>query len=245
MNQGADSLQAPLPRHVAIIMDGNGRWASQRGLPRSTGHVVGVEAVRRLIAACVERGIVCLTLFAFSSENWVRPAEEVTALMRLFLLALSREIRRLHRHGIRLRLIGERSRFAPELQHQIAAAESLTAGNRRMTLCIAANYGGRWDIVQAVQRWQAGQPEGQVPGPQDIAAGLSTAELPPLDLLIRTGGEKRLSNFLLWQAAEAQLYFSDVWWPDFDAKELDQALAFYCERQSRVCTAPQQRPVLL
>jgi len=206
-------------------MDGNGRWARRRGLPRSAGHVAGVEAVRKSIVACAERGVQCLTLFAFSTENWGRPAEEVTTLMQLFRMVLQRELARLHRRGIRLRVIGERSRFPAELQARLQKAEQLTAANTGMTMCIAANYGGRWDITQAIQRATAAQPPGQAPSQQDIAACLSTADLPPLDLLIRTGGEKRLSNFLLWQVADARLHFSDAWWPDFDATALDEALA--------------------
>jgi undecaprenyl diphosphate synthase len=210
---------------VAIIMDGNGRWAQKRGLPRSAGHVAGVNAVRRIVKASAERGLECLTLFAFSTENWARPADEVSILMRLFMMVLGREVNKLHRQGVRLRLIGDCSRFTPDLQKRIREAEDLTAANTGMTLCVAANYGARWDITQAVQRVMAANPGAQNFSQQDIEAGLSTADLPPLDLLIRTGGEKRLSNFLLWQAADARLFFTDIWWPDFNAQVLEQAMA--------------------
>ena len=216
-----------LPRHVAIIMDGNGRWAQKRGLPRSAGHVAGVRAVRRVVKSCVDRGIECLTLFAFSSENWSRPSDEVTALMRLFMVVLDREVAKLHRNGIRLCIIGDTARFSPELQERISRAENLTAANTRMTLCVAANYGARWDITRSVQRLLSINPCIENFTPEQIAEGLSTAEFPELDLLIRTGGEQRVSNFLLWQAAHAQLYFTEVWWPDFDDRAMAGALSVF------------------
>ncbi|GAB6068567.1 polyprenyl diphosphate synthase [Methylothermus subterraneus] len=228
---------APLPRHVAIIMDGNGRWARRRKLPRTAGHQAGVAAVRRTVEHCAKRGIEVLTLFAFSSENWRRPPEEVAVLMRLFQLTLERETAKLHENGIRIRVIGDRCAFPPELQHRILEAERLTFANRRMTLVIAANYGGRWDIVQAARALARRVEQGELKS-QDIdetlfAAHLAGAELPEPDLFIRTGGEVRISNFLLWQLAYTELYFSEVLWPDFDAAELDRALAEYARRERR------------
>ncbi|BCX80944.1 undecaprenyl diphosphate synthase [Methylomarinovum caldicuralii] len=229
--------ESTLPRHVAIIMDGNGRWARRRHLPRTAGHQAGVTAVRKTVEHCARRGIEVLTLFAFSSENWRRPAEEVSVLMRLFEMALARESRKLGENGIRLRVIGDRSAFSPALQAKIAEAEALTAGNDRMTLLIAANYGGRWDIAQAVRRLAREVAEGRL-SPDDIdenrlAAHLSFADLPEPDLFIRTGGELRISNFLLWQLAYTELYFTGVLWPDFDEAELDKALAEYARRERR------------
>ena len=229
--------ESPLPRHVAIIMDGNGRWARRRHLPRTAGHQAGVTAVRKTVEHCAKCGIGVLTLFAFSSENWRRPAEEVSVLMRLFEMTLSRETSRLHENGIRLRVIGDRSAFSANLQARIAEAEALTADNDRMTLLIAANYGGRWDITQAARRLARQVAEGRL-DPDEIdesklAAYLSFADLPEPDLFIRTGGELRISNFLLWQLAYTELYFTDVLWPDFDEAELDKALAEYARRERR------------
>ncbi len=231
------SAHSPVPRHVAIIMDGNGRWARRRRLPRTAGHQAGVTAVRKTVEHCARKGIEVLTLFAFSSENWRRPPEEVSVLMRLFEMTLSRETRRLDEHGIRLRVIGDRSAFSKNLQQRIAEAEAQTAGNDRMTLLIAANYGGRWDITQAAQQL-ARQVATGVLKPEEIdeaalAAHLSFAGLPEPDLFIRTGGELRISNFLLWQLAYTELYFTDVLWPDFDEAELDKALAEYSRRERR------------
>ncbi len=233
----SESAPSPVPRHVAIIMDGNGRWARRRRLPRTAGHQAGVTAVRKTVEHCARKGIEVLTLFAFSSENWRRPPEEVSVLMRLFEMTLSREARRLDEHGIRLRVIGDRSAFSKNLQQRIAEAEARTAGNDRMTLLIAANYGGRWDITQAA-RQLARQVEAGVLKPEEIdeaalAARLSFAGLPEPDLFIRTGGELRISNFLLWQLAYTELYFTDVLWPDFDEAELDKALAAYSRRERR------------
>jgi undecaprenyl diphosphate synthase len=226
-----------LPRHVAIIMDGNGRWAVSRGSPRVAGHHRGVEAVRRTLGACGERGIGYLTLFAFSSENWRRPAEEVSTLMRLFMLALQREIDRLVELGVRLRVVGEIGAFNAELQRLIQESEQRTAHNDRLNLTICANYGGRWDVAQAAERAAREQ---LASGRTDIRIDedairrrLALEFAPDPDLLIRTGGERRVSNFLLWQLAYSELYFSEVLWPDFDAAELDAALLWYAGRQRR------------
>jgi len=226
------------PRHVAIIMDGNGRWAVSRGKPRVAGHSRGVDAVRATLSACGERGIEYLTLFAFSSENWRRPADEVSTLMRLFMVALEREIDRLVELGVRMRVVGDISAFAPELRKRIVEAERRTAHGTRLNLTICANYGGRWDIAQAAQRAARAQAaaapaaEARI-DEQAIERNLALAFAPPPDLLIRTGGEQRISNFLLWQVAYAELYFTDLLWPDFDAAALDAALAWYAGRQRR------------
>ena len=224
-----------VPCHVAIIMDGNGRWAKQRHLPRFTGHKRGVEAVRAIVKACTERGVGYLTLFAFSSENWRRPPDEVALLMQLFIGALENEVQKLHRNGIRLRLIGDQSRFGPKIQALIAEGEQLTAGNPGLTLTIAANYGGRWDVLQACSRFLKDNPSrgaGEILE-SDLASYLSMSFAPEPDLFIRTGGEKRVSNFLLWQLAYTELHFTDTLWPDFDAAALDAAFASYRQRERR------------
>jgi undecaprenyl diphosphate synthase len=231
-----EQIPAPrlVPRHIAVIMDGNGRWAKRRFLPRVAGHRRGVENVRGAIRHCVERGVEYLTLFAFSSENWRRPADEVSFLMQLFMHSLEQEVAKLHENGIRFRLIGDIGRFEPRLQELIREAERLTAANTRLTLTVAANYGGRWDIMQAVQRMLAAHP-GLAAGftEADLTPHLSLGDAPEPDLFIRTGGEQRVSNFLLWQLAYAELHFTDTLWPDFDAAELDRALAWYATRQRR------------
>lgn len=228
---------ATRPRHLAIIMDGNGRWALRRHKPRAVGHRAGARAVNLCIDGCMEHGIAALTLFAFSSENWRRPAEEIGTLMQLFLRALEREVEELHRRDVRLRFIGERSAFAPELRSGMLAAERLTAGNGRLHLNIAAGYGGRWDLVQATRRLAEAAAIGRLdPAEIDearLSAELALAELPEPDLLIRTGGEQRVSNFLLWQLAYTELWFTPVLWPDFDRALLDQALAWYAGRERR------------
>ena len=221
-----------VPRHVAIIMDGNGRWAKKRLLPRIAGHRKGVETVRLVVEACAARGVEFLTLFAFSSENWRRPADEVQLLMELFIQALEREVRRLNKNGIRLRVVGDIARFNAKLQDLIARAEEATAGNERLTLTIAANYGGRWDILQAVNRMIAQSP-GRDYGEMDLAPHLAMAYAPEPDLFIRTGGEKRISNFLLWQLAYTELYFTSTLWPDFDAHTLDLAIESFRQRERR------------
>ena len=228
------SPAARVPRHIAIIMDGNGRWAQQRHRPRLIGHRAGARAVKSCVEFCLDHGVQALTLFAFSSENWNRPAEEVGGLMKLFLGALEREVDELHRLGARLRFIGERARFAPEILARMQAAETLTAGNAKLTLCIAANYGGRWDIANAVSELMRSQPERRDGFSEDeIADALSMSFAPEPDLFIRTGGEKRISNFLLWQLAYTEFYFTDALWPDFDADALDQAIESYRSRERR------------
>ena len=225
-----------VPQHIAIIMDGNGRWAKKRSLPRVAGHKVGMERARDITEAAGKRGVRSLTLFAFSSENWQRPLEEVSYLMDLFVTGLEREAKSLHKNGVRLRVIGDRSRFAEKLQQRMAEAEAMTAGNTALTLNIAANYGGQWDIINAANLALAAKRAAGDSSPlQDVelARHLTLADQPPLDLLIRTGGEVRISNFLLWQAAYTELYFSAALWPDFDAAELDLAIADYAQRQRR------------
>lgn len=225
------------PRHVAIIMDGNNRWARKRDLPGTEGHRAGEVAVRRLVEHAVRSRIEVLTLFAFSSENWRRPEQEVAALMSLFLEALTRKVGELHENGIRLRFIGDLAGFNPQLQQGMADAVALTAGNSRMTLVIAVNYGGQWDMAHAARVMAeavlAGDLDVNDITPAEMGRHVQMPDLPPVDLMIRTGGEMRISNFLLWQAAYAEFYFTDVLWPDFDAAELDRALAVYAGRQRR------------
>ena len=226
-----------MPLHVAIIMDGNGRWAKQRFLPRVAGHRKGVEAVRGAVRASIERGIKYLTLFAFSSENWRRPADEVSILMELFLRALEQEVAKLHENGIRFRVVGDLAPFDARIRDLIAAGEALTAGNTRLTLSIAANYGGRWDIAQAARAYFGAHPEALGKGaevvPEALEPYLAMNYAPEPDLFIRTGGEQRISNFLLWQLAYAELYFTERLWPDFDAASLDEAIASYRSRERR------------
>ena len=228
---------AGIPRHVAIIMDGNGRWAARRRRPRMIGHRAGARAVNLCIDFCLERGVAALTLFAFSSENWGRPADEVGALMKLFLNALDREVAELHRRGVRVRFIGERGRFDAGIVARMDAAEALTAGNRRLTLAIAASYGGRQDIAAAARALAVDVAEGRL-RPDDIdeaAIGrhVALSDLPPPDLFIRTGGDVRISNFLLWQLAYTELWFTEVLWPDLDRATLQQALDDFASRERR------------
>ena len=234
---GEDSNQGSLPRHIAIIMDGNGRWARARLLPRYVGHREGVKSVRRAVEACLDKNIKALTLFAFSSENWRRPSEEVSLIMDLFVNALKKEVVALNRNGVRLRFIGDRTAFSDKLCALIATAEEDTRGNSELDLVIAANYGGQWDITRAVQtlagRLAAGELQQQDITPEVLAAEICLADLPPPDLFIRTGGEQRISNFLLWQLAYTELYFTDVLWPAFDEQQLDEALLWYANRQRR------------
>ncbi|HEU4620639.1 MAG TPA: polyprenyl diphosphate synthase [Burkholderiaceae bacterium] len=226
-----------VPAHIAIVMDGNGRWATRRLLPRTAGHHKGVEAVRRVVEACARQGVKYLTLFAFSSENWRRPAEEVGLLMSLFLTALEREVARLDANGIRLRVVGDLAPFSSKLQDAIAAAQAKTASNNRLTLTIAANYGGRWDILQATRALLRQRPElalnPEALDERSLASYLSMAYAPEPDLFIRTGGEQRISNFLLWQLAYTELYFTDEFWPDFDEKSLEKAFVWYRQRERR------------
>jgi len=221
-----------VPRHVAIIMDGNGRWAQRRRLPRIAGHRRGAEAVRATVRACAERGIQYLTLFAFSSENWRRPAEEVALLMKLFKSALQNEVDKLHANGVRLRVVGDTSRFDPKLRKLIERGEELTARNTSLTLTIAANYGGRWDMLQAMNRLIKDNPSAEIEESL-LARYLAMSYAPEPDLFIRTGGEQRISNFLLWQLAYTELYFTDSLWPDFDGAALDRAIASYRSRERR------------
>lgn len=221
-----------VPRHVAIIMDGNGRWAKKRFLPRVAGHRRGVETVREVVKACMARGVEYLTLFAFSSENWRRPPDEVSFLMQLFLKALEQEVEKLHGNGIRFRVVGDLSAFDPAILEHIRRGEALTAANDRLTLTVAANYGGRWDILQAANRCRLEDPDAEVTEPR-LARHLSMAYAPEPDLFIRTGGEERVSNFLLWQLAYTELHFTPVLWPEFGAQALDEAFASYRSRERR------------
>ena len=229
------SLSAALPQHIAVIMDGNRRWASQRGLSKAIGHASGAKRVRSLVEACSARGVRWLTLFAFSTENWKRPADEVTSLMGLFLLYLQKEASDMHKLGVRLKVIGDRSAFDARLQALMANVEAMTADNSTITLTIAANYGGRWDMLQAAQAWQAHNPNQPISAlTQDaLEAHLSLAHAPNPELLIRTGGESRISNFMLWQSAYTELYFTDALWPDFNTEALDTALDWYAQRDRR------------
>ena len=224
-----------VPRHVAIIMDGNGRWATSRLLPRVAGHAKGVEAVRNTVEACARRGVEFLTLFAFSSENWRRPPDEVSLLMRLFMTALQRELAGLTENGIRLRVVGDLSAFEPRIRELVEVATARPVPAARMTLTVAANYGGRWDLLQAMRAWQAANP-GAAPEAlteDALAPYLSTAFAPEPDLLIRTGGEARISNFMLWQLAYTELYFTEVLWPAFSEAELELAINSYAQRDRR------------
>jgi len=222
-----------VPAHIAIIMDGNGRWARRRFLPRIAGHRRGVEAVRSVIRTCMERGVTHLTLFAFSSENWRRPLEEVSFLLQLFRRALRNEVHRLHENGIRFRVVGDLSRFDPALIEMVRNAEALTADNEKFVLTVAANYGGRWDILQAMGRLVTRHPGRNDFTEAELDAELAMHYAPEPDLFIRTGGEQRISNFLLWQLAYTELYFTDTLWPDFGEAALDAAIDSYRSRERR------------
>lgn len=224
------SAAGAVPRHVAIVMDGNGRWATRRFLPRLAGHKKGLDALRRCVRLCMERGVAVLTVFAFSSENWGRPQDEVSGLMALMATALTREVPELAREGVRLHFVGERESLPVKVQTGLAQAEVATAANDRLVLNICFNYGGRWDMAQAAARVAAA---GQALTEENINAAMALAHVPDPDLIIRTGGELRLSNFLLWQAAYAELLFSDRLWPDFDAADLDAAIAEFARRERR------------
>ncbi|MEQ1558356.1 MAG: isoprenyl transferase [Methyloglobulus sp.] len=225
------------PKHIAIIMDGNGRWAQKRLLPRALGHQAGVKAVRKIVEHCVKNGIEVLTLFAFSSENWRRPKEEVSLLMALFIKTLQKEIDTLDKNGVRMRFIGDRTAFPELLRETMVAGEAQTKNNTALTLVIAANYGGHWDMCQAfqsvIEKMAAGELNKQAITPQLIDEHLSTAGLPEPDLFIRTGGEQRVSNFLLWQLAYTELYFTTTLWPDFDQISLNDAINSFKSRQRR------------
>ena len=226
-------LHGDLPRHVAIILDGNGRWAAGRRLPRIAGHRRGAEAVRETVRACAERGIEFLTLFAFSSENWRRPPKEVALLLQLFQSGLANEVDKLHRNAVRLRIIGDTRRFDPTIRRLIDEGERLTAANTGLTLTIAANYGGRWDILQALNAFLRSNDAKKEIREEDLIPYLAMSYAPEPDLFIRTGGEQRISNFLLWQLAYCELYFTETLWPDFGAAALDEAIASYRSRERR------------
>lgn len=224
-----------LPQHVAIIMDGNGRWAKQRKLPRTAGHARGVQSVRRVVEACGKRGVKYLTLFAFSSENWRRPKNEVSILMQLFVRALEKEVDKLIEQGVCLKVVGDLTAFDAKLRNLIEKAQQKTAAQDKLILTIAANYGGRWDIIQATQTMLLNNPptDPKLVSERDISQYLAMAYAPEPDLFIRTGGEQRISNFLIWQLAYTELYFTDCFWPDFGADEIDQAFAWYSCRERR------------
>lgn len=230
-----DSSQtnAALPRHVAIVMDGNGRWASKRFMPRGIGHKAGVDALVNVVKACADRGIPYLTVFAFSSENWKRPEEEVSGLMSLLIVALSKHLIKLEADGVRIRVVGDSEGVSDKVREALANAEAATAHNDRLTLTVAFNYGGRWDMVQAARRAVADGLTGADLSESSLSQYMAMAYAPDPDLFIRTGGEVRLSNFLLWQSAYSELFFTDCLWPDFDAKELDRALDEYARRERR------------
>ena len=242
MNSSTQTIPAytRVPRHVAVIMDGNGRWAKKRFLPRVMGHKKGLDALEDLCRTCAEAGIPYLTVFAFSTENWRRPADEVSFLMGLFLAALQKKVAKMHKNGLRLKVIGDRSRFPAEIQAGIRDAEALTAANTGLTLTIAADYGGRWDILQAANALiKEGKSE---ISESDLAAKLMLAEAPKPDLFIRTGGETRISNFMLWQMAYAEFYFTDTLWPDFDSREMHRALESFQQRERRYGRTSEQLP---
>ena len=229
-----------IPRHVCVIMDGNGRWAKKRLLPRVMGHKRGLTALENLAARCAELGVEYLTVFAFSTENWRRPEDEVSFLMKLFLQALDGKVAKMHQNNLRLKVIGNRSRFPAAIVEGIEAAERLTANNTGLTLTVAADYGGRWDILQAANQLIA---EGKSEiTEEDLSQRLSLAEAPEPDLFIRTGGETRISNFMLWQMAYAEFYFTDALWPDFDATEFDRAISSFRVRERRFGRTSEQLP---
>jgi undecaprenyl diphosphate synthase len=226
-----------IPHHIAIVMDGNGRWATRRYLPRVAGHKKGVDALRACVRHCGERGVKVLTVFAFSSENWNRPAEEVSGLMELLAMALSREVPQLKAEGVRIHFVGDRSALSEKVRAGLAQAEAATATNDHLVFNVCFNYGGRWDIAQAAAKLAA---RGEPITERTLDSAMALAHVPDPDLLIRTGGEQRISNFLLWQAAYSELYFSDKLWPDFDAAALDAAIADYGRRERRFGKTSQQ-----
>ncbi|SON50319.1 isoprenyl transferase [Vibrio tapetis] len=233
-----------LPKHIAIIMDGNGRWAKAQGKPRVFGHKAGVSAVRKTISAGTRLGIKAITLFAFSSENWRRPKDEVNLLMELFITVLSKEVKRLHKNNLQLRIIGDTTRFSSRLQKKIAEAEALTSNNTGMVLNVAANYGGKWDIAQAVKKIAAEAATGDLIvddiDEELITSYLAMSDIPEVDLMIRTSGERRISNFILWQMAYAEMYFTEQYWPDFNEDSLAEAVAWFVSRERRFgCTGEQ------
>lgn len=243
-DQIAQSATTNIPKHVAIIMDGNGRWAEKQNKPRVVGHRAGVETVRNVVKMSRELGIEVLTLFAFSSENWRRPAKEVGMLMELFMLALDREVKKLHKNDVKLKVIGDIAAFSEKIQKRVREAEFLTQNNTGLILNIAANYGGKWDIQNAVKKLAVRIKNGELQ-PEEISSelvneGLSTFGLPEPDFFIRTGGEQRISNFLIWQLAYTELYFTPVLWPDFSRTEYEKSLISFSKRQRRFgCTGQQ------
>ncbi|GEM74073.1 isoprenyl transferase [Vibrio sagamiensis] len=242
--QNSQVFSDSLPKHIAIIMDGNGRWAKSKGKPRVFGHKKGVNAVRKTVSTASKLGIRAMTLFAFSSENWRRPEEEVGLLMELFITVLSSEVKKLHKNNLQLRVIGDISRFSGRLQRKISEAEALTANNTGMVINVAANYGGKWDIMQATRalasRVQSGEISSEDIDEELITQNLTMADLPEVDLLIRTSGECRISNFMLWQMAYAEMYFTSEYWPDFDEDSLVEAVTWFINRERRFgCTGEQ------
>jgi undecaprenyl diphosphate synthase len=229
----------PLPQHIAIIMDGNRRWAKKRFMPTALGHAAGAKRVRDIVRACNEKGIAHLSLFAFSTENWKRPQEEISSLMGLFMTYLQKEVASMNANGVRLKVVGDTSRFTPALQDLIASAQQQTETNSRITVTICANYGGRWDMIHAAQAWQKANPDQDLQAltEESLASHLSTAYAPEVDLLIRTGGESRVSNFMLWQAAYAEMFFTDDLWPDFSRDRLQHAIDWYSLRDRRFGSA--------
>ena len=228
---------AGAPHHIAIVMDGNGRWAKRRLLPRVAGHKQGVDSLRRCVKACVARGVGVLTVFAFSSENWRRPADEVSGLMELLAMALAREVPHLKAEGVRIHFVGDRARLSDKVRAGLLNAEAATAANTRLVFNVCFNYGGRWDIAQAAARLAA---EGRTIDEQSLGEALALAHVPDPDLMIRTGGEQRISNFLLWQAAYTEFHFSERLWPDFDSAALDEAIADFARRERRFGKTSQQ-----
>ena len=231
----SNSAPPVLPQHIAIIMDGNRRWAKKRFMPAAVGHAAGAQRVRDIVKMCAELGIAQLSLFAFSTENWKRPEDEVSSLMNLFMVYLKKEIHNMNAHGVRLKVLGDISRFSAPLQSLILMAEEKTAGNQAITLNICANYGGRWDMVQATKAWQRAHPDLPLDAltEEGLAPYLSTADAPEVDLLVRTGGESRISNFMLWQAAYAEMFFCEELWPDFTEDKLRQAIRWFSTRDRR------------
>ncbi|EJS4058288.1 isoprenyl transferase [Vibrio parahaemolyticus] len=247
--QNSQALSDSLPKHIAIIMDGNGRWAKSKGKPRVFGHKKGVNAVRKTVAAASKLGIKAMTLFAFSSENWRRPEEEVGLLMELFITVLSSEVKKLHKNNLQLRVIGDTSRFSERLQKKIVEAENLTASNTGMVINIAANYGGKWDITEAAKALALKARNGEIRvediNEQLITEHLTMADLPEVDLLIRTSGECRISNFMLWQMAYAEMYFTPEFWPEFDEDSLVEAVTWFINRERRFgCTGEQVKALM-
>ena len=244
MSESSNSAGSMLPRHVAVVMDGNGRWANKRHLPRAAGHKAGVNATRKIVENCAKKGIEALTIFAFSSENWSRPKAEVSSLMSLFVTTITAEVKKLNKKNVRVCFIGDRTRFSVKLQESIVESERLTSGNTGLQLNIAANYGGRWDIVNACRQLVAAVEDGSVAlediDEQLFDSSVCLSEIPAPDLFVRTGGEQRISNFLIWQLAYSELYFVDTLWPDFSDEDFEASLDWYASRQRRFGKTGQQ-----